>query len=152
MRSISDILLTLTMGVAATACMTLFLYAIQWLHIINGDIMRTIGSLFTHTRSRYLRFALAVHFVTGALLALLYSLVFQWTALGQPFAYVAFGGMLGWLHGILVSYGIMIFAGEHHRSRSFRRQGVAIAAIDWMAHIVYGCVLGYLYALWLVRT
>jgi len=147
--SLQDILVIIACGLAATAVMTLFLYAVKWIHVIDSNLLTTVGALFTRSHRDYTRLGLAIHFVAGIIFSLIYVGFWRLIGINQPIEYVALGTAFGLFHGLIASYVLVIFAVESHPERKVRRAGIGGAAIDWMAHVIYGGVLGFLYAVYL---
>ena len=133
-------------GLLATTVMTAFLYFIHWAGFANGDMVRAIGSAITKRYDGSFWTGMAVHYVSGIIFAIIYvyilALVPPWDG-GQVAKMSELGALLGFVHGLLVSFLLVIVVAEHHPMEQFRKAGFGVALVHLAAHVVYGGVIGW---------
>ncbi len=132
-------------GLVATTAMTMVLYAMRWAQVVHTDVIQTVGSMFAHGRSRFTKFGLGAHFLFGVLFAFVYAGVINAVRLHQPFPVFLACLFVANLHALVAGYAIVIFVAENQKGR-VRESGMTVAAVDWVSHLVYGAVLGGLFA------
>lgn len=133
-------------GLLATSVMTAFLYFIHWAGFANGDMVRAIGSAITKRYDGSLWTGLAVHYVTGIIFAAIYVYILALVpplSDGHVIKIAGLGALLGFVHGLVVSMGLVVVVAEHHPMEQFRRAGVGVALLHLAAHVVYGGVVGW---------
>ena len=133
-------------GLLATTVMTAFLYFIHWAGFANGDMVRAIGGAITKRYDGSLWTGLAVHYVTGIMFAFLYVYILSHVpplADSHAIKMAGLGALLGFVHGLVVSMGLVVVVAEHHPMEQFRRTGVGVAVLHLAAHVVYGGVVGW---------
>ena len=146
----TEILLIILSGVLATLGMTLFLHLIRVLNFAPVSLVQLLGSFFTRTpNGRAASVGWFFHFVFGIFFAFIYVLVLK-TIPGitrYSFSFVIAGSALGLVHGVVFALILLILVAEHHPILEYRKQGFGGAAFYFLAHIVYGFVIGLLYML-----
>lgn len=142
--TISNAFVIVALGLMATGIMALVLYAARWLKLVELDIIGTMGSIFTRSRSKYTSVGWTVHLTVGILFAFLYVAVWNLLDIDKPMLFTLLGGALGAAHGLMVSFFLVVFVAEHHRLRRMRGSvGYGAAVVQWGAHVVYGVALGF---------
>ena len=130
-------------GLLATTVMSAVLYAVQWLRLVEADMIRAVGSIFTRKEENALVPGIVIHTVSGIAFAFLY--VALWTAvlpLTSGVQYVAAGLLTGFAHGAVVSLMLVILIAEHHPLPRFKKAGVGVAITHLLAHVAYGVAVG----------
>lgn len=147
------LMLAVMTGLAATTAMTSFLYIIHWTGFANGDMVRALGSAITRHEEKSLLPGMLVHFVAGILFAGLYLYILSFVPdMGGESAarfvrMVQLGAMLGFVQGLIVSFGLVIVVAEHHPVDRFREAGFRVALVHIVAHVIFGGVAGVMAAL-----
>ncbi len=133
-------------GLLATTVMTVFLYGIHWTGFANGDMVRAIGSAVTKRYEGSFWIGLGFHYVSGIVFAAIYVYLLSLVpplAEGHVLKMTGLGALLGFVHGLLVSFALVIVVAEHHPMEQFRKAGFGVAVLHLAAHIVYGAVVGW---------
>ncbi|NDE16654.1 hypothetical protein EBZ80_17155 [bacterium] len=148
-----DLMLIVMTGIAATTAMTSFLYIIHWTGFANGDMVRAIGSAITGREEKSLLPGMAFHFIAGILFAALYIYTLSFIpdmARGSPgrvARLTELGALLGFVQGLIVSFGLVIAVAEHHPIDRFREAGFRVALVHIVAHVIFGAVVGMMAAM-----
>ncbi len=148
-----DLMLIVMTGIAATTAMTSFLYIIHWTGFANGDMVRAIGSAITGREEKSLLPGMALHFIAGILFAALYIYILSFIpdmARGSPgrvMRLTELGAMMGFVQGLIVSFGLVIAVAEHHPIDRFREAGFRVALVHIVGHVVFGAVVGAMAAM-----
>ena len=133
-------------GLLATTAMTTFLYLVNGAGLANGDMVRAIGSAITKRYEGSFKTGLGVHCVSGIIFAGIYVYILSLVpplADDQAIKLAGLGAMLGFVHGLVVSLGLVVVVAEHHPIEQFRKAGVGVALVHLLAHVVYGGVIGW---------
>lgn len=133
-------------GLLATTVMTTFLYVIHWTGFANGDMVRAIGSSITKSYDGSFWTGLGVHYVSGIIFAGIYVYLLALVPPlgdGHVMKIAGLGALLGFVHGLLVSFALVIVVAEHHPMEQFRKAGFGVAVLHLAAHVVYGGVVGW---------
>jgi hypothetical protein len=129
-------------GLIAAACMVLFMTGLTRMHVVNADMIRAIGSLFTRSKAAALPVGGFVHAVSGIVFAMIYARVLSFFSV-QGFWYTTvMSGLIGFVHGFVVFFLLINVVAEHHPLPEFREVGVGVAAAHLVGHIIYGLVVG----------
>lgn len=140
------IVMPIVAGFLATGGMTAFLWSVDRYGHVNADMVRAVGSLFTRSYHNALRVGLVVHFVNGIIIAALYLHILSLLSLTN-FAFEVFvGGIMGFVQGFVVGYGIIRFA-HRHPVEQFQQADYAVAAVHVFGHVVYGLLIGAVYGM-----
>ena len=133
----------------ATAGMSSFLWIITGLKLSNVDMVKAIGSLYTRKEETSFFPGLMMHFTAGIIFCNLYILLFKVfpATVATPFIYVVLGISAGFVHGIVVSLLLVILVAEHHPLNKYRNVGFSVAVYHFLAHIIYGFIIGFMYYL-----
>lgn len=139
------IVLPILAGFIATAGITLTLWLINKTGWTNADMVRAIGSLFTKDINNSLRIGLFVHFVGGIIISGVYLHILSILKLTLIIEYLLVGSILGFVHGFILSFGIVIFA-EHHPVKEFQEADFEVAIAHILGHVAYGLIIGAIFA------
>lgn len=143
------ILSSIFIGIIATAGMSTFLWIITGFNIAQVDMVKAIGSLYTKDEKTAMLPGLLMHFTAGIVFCFGYLILFKIFPIGDhsPLLFVALGSLLGIVHGVVVSLLLIIAVAEHHPLESFKKAGVAVAIFHFLAHLIYGLIIGLYYCL-----
>ena len=136
------ILVTLIGAVLATSVRVLFLEGISKIREVHVDMIKAIGTLYHGSFHHSIRRGLLVHFVFGIVSAFIYLFLLAVFSPGSIVASAAFGGLIGFFHGCVVSFALTVIVDEDHPLEQFRTYGYEVVIYYWIAQILYGVVLG----------
>lgn len=132
----------MAIGIVATLAMTGVLALLHGSTLTMADMMRALGSIFTKNTRHTFRIGVITHFLVGCLSAFIYIAI--WSAF--PFygfaEYLMVGTIVGFAHGVFVSFLMIVSVAEHHPLARFRRVGFGVAIAYLAAHVVYGFIVG----------
>jgi hypothetical protein len=150
----------LVWGLGATVVLTTMMAGAQALGITRMSLPYLLGSMLVPDRDRARAAGIAFHLVNGWIFSLAYVAIFHGARLFTPW----FGGVVGLLHGLfVVAVGLPAMPGIHPRMASPTagptalrpleppgvlglHYGVATPVVTVLSHVVFGVVLGALYA------
>jgi uncharacterized membrane protein YagU involved in acid resistance len=102
-----------------------------------------LGSMFTKSRATAWRVGAALHIVAAIGFAIVYTLLLHALGYtGMPWS-AALGAGVGFLHGLIVSLGLVWVVAEQHPLEEFSEAGLAIGLSHIVGHVVYGAVVGF---------
>lgn len=104
-------------------------------------MITALGSLFTGSYERAREVGIYVHFVNGVIFAVLYALALLFLGMGRPDVLLLFGGVFGFLHGMVVAIALVVMIAERHPLKEFQNVSFRIAAAHVVGHIGYGLVV-----------
>ncbi|MES2693792.1 MAG: hypothetical protein V4773_09995 [Verrucomicrobiota bacterium] len=132
----------LAAGVLAGIAMEAVLWVVGTVGWAKADMIVALGSLLTRTRNHAWRVGAIVHATAAIVFAVLYTLVMlKLGYTGMPQAMMLGLGM-GFLHGLMVSLGLVWVVAEQHPLEEFNDAGLAIGLSHILAHVAYGGVVG----------
>jgi hypothetical protein len=129
-------------GLIGAACMALFMTALTRRRIVNADMIRAIGSLFTGSNDAALPVGGFVHAVSGIVFAMIYGTILSFFSVHGFWYATAMSGVIGLIHGFVVFFLLINMVAEHHPLPEFREVGVGVATAHLVGHIIYGLVVG----------
>jgi hypothetical protein len=141
-----EIFLTILVGALAglvgAVVMNLFM---RWVTTQLGkraDMIRALGSFFTGSLENARQLGNLIHCFSGVLFGIVYYLIMYAIDL-QALPWSLFLGLgFGFLHGLLMSYVLMIFASERHPLEEYRSATLEEGAIHLIGHMIFGAVAG----------
>ena len=109
----------------------------------RADMIVALGSLLTHSRGNAWRVGFVVHVLSSIGFAMVYTTLM--VALGYTAMPVAMmlGLGVGFLHGLIVSLGLVWVVAERHPLEEFNEAGLAIGLSHIVGHVAYGGVVGF---------
>lgn len=108
----------------------------------KADMIVALGGLLTKRRDNAWRVGAFVHAVAAILFAILYTLLMvQLGTTAMPIS-MLLGGAVGFIHGLIVSLGLVWVVAERHPLEEFNEAGLAIGLSHLVGHVVYGLVVG----------
>jgi hypothetical protein len=128
-------------GIIATAGMTVLLWLFDKTGKVNANMVRALGSALTRSVETSLWPGLIIQFVSGILFAFVYMTALNMLQLQEISSLVIAGGVIGFAHGFAFSF-VMVILAEHHPVEKFQNAGFQVAIIHFLAHIVYGVLVG----------
>ena len=136
------LLSTIFAGIIGTGGMTLFMHSITQTGIANADMVRAIGSIFTRSLDSALLVGTLLHFTAGVIFAMIYTILFGFFGAQGTLPHVGIGILIGFMHGFVLSFFLVISVAEHHPLKEFREAGFSVAVAHLIGHIIYGALVG----------
>lgn len=136
------ILVTILAGIVASSVRAVILESISKLRVTHVDMIKAIGSLYHGLYGHVLLRGFGVHYLFGLISAFIYLFllsVFQPETIGASAAY---GALIGFFHGCVVSFTLTVIVDEDHPLPQFRTYGYEVVIYYWVAQVIYGLVLG----------
>src|SRR4051812_24024192 len=139
---LSFILTTIVAGVLGGIAMECVLWLLGRGGWAKADMIVALGSLFTKSRDTAWRVGALLHIVAAIGFAMAYMILMvelgyttmPWSAM--------LGAGVGFLHGLIVSLGLVWVVAEQHPLQEFNEAGLAIGLSHILGHVVYGAVVG----------
>ena len=113
----------------------------------NADMVRALGSLFTHTIDNSFGIGIVVHFTSGIIFAFLYCLAITAFNVHNVLLTTASGVLIGFIHGGVVGFLLVTAVAEHHPLPQFKKAEFSVGVAHWIGHVVYGFLVGFVYGL-----
>jgi uncharacterized membrane protein YagU involved in acid resistance len=139
---LSFLLTAIVAGVVGGIAMEVVLWVIGRGGWAKADMIVALGSLFTKARPTARRVGIVLHSAAAIGFAIVYTLLM--VALGytaMPYS-AALGAGIGFVHGLIVSLGLVWVVAEQHPLAEFNEAGLAIGLSHIVGHVVYGAVVG----------
>ena len=108
----------------------------------KADMIVALGSMFTRSRESAWRVGATLHFVSAIAFAIGYTLLMHVLGYTRMPWSAALGAGVGFLHGLIVSLGLVWVVAEQHPLEEFNDAGLAIGLSHIVGHVVYGAVVG----------
>lgn len=134
-------------GIIATTSMELLFRMCSKSGVANIDMVRAVGSLITKSIDSSYRVGVIVHYISGIFFAFVYTLAFTALNITGILNNIGAGLLIGFIHGTVVSFILVIAVAEHHPLEEFRTTGFSVAIAHWVGHLVYGLVVGLIIGL-----
>lgn len=131
-------------GIIATAGMTALLWLFDKSGKVNANMVRAVGSAVTRSVDSSLWPGLIIQFVSGIFFAFIYMTALNMLQLQEISSLVIAGGVIGFAHGFAFSF-VMVILAEHHPVEKFQNAGFQVAIVHFLAHIVYGILVGLVF-------
>lgn len=129
-------------GLIATTGMELLFRKITKSGLANADMVRAIGSVFTKSMETAYRVGIIIHFISGIIFAFIYTLVISFLNIHGFISCVGSGLLMGFIHGAVVGFVLVVLVSEHHPLAEFRNAGFLVAVAHWGGHLLYGVIIG----------
>jgi hypothetical protein len=136
-------------GIVATASMSCFLWLISGLTNTHCDMVRAVGSIYTHDEKNSLVPGLIMQFTAGLLMTYIYGIFLEHLDLKASYEYAILGMLMGFIHGLIVSLVLAKLLGEHHPVEVYQTVTKRTVYAHLFAHIVFGLVIGTMYGTFL---
>ncbi len=133
---------TIFAGLLGTGGMSFVMWLITRSGVANADMIRAIGSIFTHSYENSFKPGLIIHLVTGTLIAFIYILLINLLSPTSIVYFILTGAMIGLFHGVAFSFLLVVSVAEHHPLERFREAGSEVAVAHLVGHIIYGLIVG----------
>jgi uncharacterized membrane protein YagU involved in acid resistance len=122
--------------------MSLLLWVITKSGLSNARMVVAVGSLLTQGYEKATLVGAFVHTAAGIFFGLIYT--FLLIAVGHVGIWpnMLYGGLIGVVHGLLMALVLVAAVAEDHPLQEFQQRGFDVAMSHWIAHVVYGAVVG----------
>lgn len=125
-------------GIVGTLFMSVVMTVVHRSGWANADMIRALGSLITRSRENALGWGLVIHFVSGMLFAIPYTVVLSaFGGHGLPLT-LGLGILMGLAHGIVMSLLLLAVVSEKHPVAQFQKAGFEVAVAHIVGHVAYG--------------
>jgi len=140
---VSFLLTALAAGVLGGIAMEGVLWIVGRGGWAKADMIVALGSLLTKARESAWRVGAIVHLLSAIGFAMLYTLLLLQLGFTAMPRSMMLGGGVGFLHGLVVSLGLVWVVAEQHPLEEFNEAGLAIGLSHIVGHVVYGLVVGF---------
>jgi len=133
---------TVAAGALGTLAMSVVMALIHQARWANADMIRALGSFATGTYERSVMPGLVIHAAAGVTFAFPYAILLS--IMTEPALHhaAAVGGVMGLLHGIVMSFILLAVVRYKHPLEKFRTAGLDVALAHVAGHVAYGAVVG----------
>lgn len=129
-------------GVLAAIAMEAVLWVVGTVGWAKADMIVALGSLIIKRRDGAWRVGALVHAIAAIVFAMLYTLLMvKLGYTGMPQA-MMLGLGVGFLHGLIVSLGLVWVVADQHPLQEFNEADLAIGLSHLLAHVAFGGVVG----------
>lgn len=108
----------------------------------KADMIVALGSMFTRSRESAWRVGAMLHLGSAIVFALAYTLLMYHLGYTRMPYSAALGGGVGFLHGLIVSLGLVWVVAEQHPLEEFSEAGLAIGLSHIVGHVAFGLMVG----------
>jgi hypothetical protein len=136
------VLTSLAAGLLGGAAMLLVMSLMTRSGLARGNMVIALGGMVTRSRENALRVGLILHTLSAVGFAMVYAMGMVWLgATDLPNALI-FGVAAGFLHGLIVSLGLVWVVAEGHPFEEYTDAGLAVGLSHLVGHVAYGAVVG----------
>lgn len=131
-------------GVLGGAAMEAMLWLLGSAGWAKADMIVALGSLLTKARDNAWRVGAIVHGSAAIAFGVVYALVMLtlgYTAMPHS---MMLGAGIGFVHGLIVSLGLVWVVAEQHPLEEYNEAGLAIGLAHIVGHVAYGLVVGFI--------
>jgi len=136
------IIVTLIGGILATSARVVFLELVSKLRAVHVDMIKVVGTLYHGSYEHSLLKGVGAHFLFGIIAAFIYLFLISVFSPATILASLGYGALLGFFHGCVVSFTLIVVIDENHPIPQFRRYGHEVVIYYWIAQILYGLIVG----------
>ena len=138
----SFLLTALVAGLLGGLAMEVVLWIIGRGGWAKADMIVALGSMFTKARDTAWRVGALLHLAAAIVFAIGYTLLMHALGYTHMPSSAALGAGVGFLHGLIVSLGLVWVVAEQHPLEEFNEAGLAIGLSHIVGHVVFGLVVG----------
>lgn len=132
----------LAAGVLGGAAMEGVLWLVGTAGWAKANMLVALGSLFTKSRDNAWRVGLVLHAVAAIGFAIPYALLILKLGYAHMPQSMMLGAAVGFVHGLIVSLGLVWIVAEQHPLEEFNEAGLAIGLSHILGHVAYGAIVG----------
>jgi len=122
--------------------MVLVLGAFTKSGLANARLIIAVGSLVTRSYEKAPLVGGMIHAAAGVFFAQIYTLAMLTVAHPGVGTNMLLGAAIGMLHGLFMALVLIAAVADAHPLEEFQQRSFAIAVSHWVAHIIYGLVVG----------
>lgn len=134
--------ISLISGITGTLFMTIFMMAVNQSGMVNADMVRALGSFFTKSLNKSFQVGIIIHFISGIFFAFFYSIAITSFNISGFLSFAGAGTLIGFIHGAVVAFLLVSTVAENHPLKKFQQAGFSVAVVHWVAHLIYGFIVG----------
>lgn len=108
----------------------------------KADMIVALGSLITRRREGAMGVGFTIHAVAAIAFAIGYVLLMVNLGYTAMPVSMMFGAGVGFVHGLIVSLGLVWVVADQHPLQEFNEADLAIGLAHVVGHVVYGAVIG----------
>ena len=131
-------------GLVAAIVMNLFMRAVGRKFGRSADMVRAMGSYFTENLDNAANVGTAIHCTAGIVFGMIYTYIINFVGMLTFPAGIFMGAGIGFAHGVVTSFILMIYASERHPLHEYRKATMQEGALHFFGHIIFGAVAGLL--------
>jgi hypothetical protein len=129
-------------GALGAGMMSLFVWALTEMGISDVRMLAVIGTLVTRKQENASMVGGFIHLAAGMIFGVFYGYVL--VSINHPGVglNMLYGAVAGFLHGLIVAMILVAMVADEHPLKEFRQRGLSVAMAHWVAHLLYGLVVG----------
>jgi len=131
-------------GLIAAILMNLAMRRISATYSEEFDMTVSLGSFFTGTLENARKTGLIIHLIAGAIFGGIYYVAFHLMGFTRVPTSIFLGIGFGFIHGLCMSYVLMIYACERHPIEKYRNATFSTGVIHLIGHMIFGAIVGIL--------
>ena len=140
-----ELLIAIIAGLVGTAVMTAIMYVGPYMGVPQMDIVGMLGTMFTERGTGALILGAIVHFMMGAIFAIVYAFLWDSVGLGAPTW--LWGIVFGLVHTVLVIAVMPMMQRMHPRPEGYEMGSGPLAMVGMlMGHAIFGLVVALVYS------
>ncbi|MGK0176559.1 MAG: hypothetical protein ACJAYS_000622 [Lentimonas sp.] len=129
-------------GLVGAFAMTGFMLKVSSTYSKRVDMVKALGSFFTHKPEGAEELGKKIHALSGLLFGIIYF-VAMYLIGALTFPYPIFLGIgFGFFHGLIMSYVLMFYASEKHPIEEYREATLEEGLLHLVGHVIFGAVVG----------
>jgi hypothetical protein len=129
-------------GLIGAMAMNAFMRLVSFRFSQRVDMTIAVGSLLTGRVDNARMIGTLIHAGSGVIFGAVYLLLFSLTGLVRLPEILMLGLGIGFVHGLVVSYGLMFVVSERHPVEQFRTATIEIGLIHLVGHVLFGLTVG----------
>lgn len=131
-------------GLVAAMVMNLFMRAVGRKFGRSADMVQALGSFFTKKLENAAKVGTAIHCAAGIAFGMIYLAIVDFAGMLDFPAAIFMGAGIGFAHGLVTSFILMVYASQRHPLEEFRKATMQEGALHFFGHILFGAVVGLL--------
>lgn len=119
--------------------------ALRWISASSDEpvnMIEVLGSFFTKSRDNAIWLGTCIHITAGAVFGAVYVWILNLIGATEVLNALFAGVGLGFFHGLVAAYALMVFVRERHPVEAFRRATLTVGLFYLVAHTLYGGFVG----------
>ena len=129
-------------GLIGALVMNVFMLVVSRWFSERVDMTKAVGSLLTGNLEKARATGTLVHCVSGFVFGVVYLILFDLTQLTDISHLILLGAGIGFVHGLVVSYGLMFVVSERHPIEQYRTATIETGLLHLIGHVLFGLTVG----------